>query len=71
MKTDAIIEKLQVENEVAPNDPACVIDDEVCPNELHEELAKTQNVEEIAIVHATADFENSPFSSLTRDDISL
>ena len=35
--TDNIIEKVQVETLVAPNDPACVIDDEVCPNELYEE----------------------------------
>ena len=38
-----------------------IIDDEVSPNDLYEELAKTQKVEEIVIIHATAKFENSSF----------
>ena len=46
------------------------IDDESCPNELHVELTKTKTVEEIDIIHAIAKFKNSPFSSLTLDDIS-
>ena len=58
MKTDATIEKVQVETEVEPNDPSCVIDDEVCPDELYEELVKTRKVEEIVIIHATSKFEN-------------
>ena len=41
---------------------ANLLDDE--DDELYEELTKTQKVEEIAIIHATTMFENTPFSSL-------
>ena len=45
-----------------------IVEDELCSNDIYDKEVGTEK-EELVVVYATAQFENSPYTDLTQDDV--